>query len=241
MEKINNLIRRNISLIQDKAEEAAVTGVNQMCKNTFYLYSSEVIPDWNSYQVALAALNKPELDDMDWNTIEEKLPNYHKLMDMIWRNFEITQYQNTLGEWVPAVKKHARSKSDMIITTYLDKNGNGKTKKTLGYNTKMKARIVQICWDSLSKAKNEYYYGELYMNFKRREVNKVIAAGRDPEKEKKHIHLKARRATMQIFVENLWMWARVALGYPTNGGTYYEAKLKGKHGYGLSQDSPLNK
>jgi hypothetical protein len=94
---------------------------------------------------------------------------------------------------------------------------------------------------SMMKAKNEYYYGEIYLGYRQRLNARYIEQGKDPEIHKNHIHMQARRIAVQLFIEEMWMWVRNKLGYPTNGGTYYEAKLKGNHGYGLQASSPLNK
>jgi hypothetical protein len=165
---------------------------------------------------------------------------FNKLAHKVWEHCNIVEYTNQRGELIPTIEKHARSKKDSVVTTFLDKNGNISTKKSLGYNTKLKARIIEIMFGSMMKAKNEFYYGELYLGFRERKANEYLAQGKDPEIHKNHIHMQARRYAVQIFIENLWMWVRQKKGWSTNGGTYYEAKLKGTHGHGLAMNSPLN-
>ena len=139
---------------------------------------------------------------------------------------------------IMTVKKRARSKKDAILTTYITSDGKVKVKRSLGYNAKLKSRLV-LMFECMLKSKNEFYIGSkedhtgIYWGYRHRLSELFRMQGLDPEEKKNIIHLRARRRTIQLFVEQLWIWARKFLGYPTNGGTYYEAKLHGKHLQGL--------
>ena len=154
------------------------------------------------------------------------------MLARMWNSFDVV-YTTVNGITVPAIKKRARRKKDLIITSYIDKNGNVKFKKSVGYNPKVKSKMVEIAFQSLSRAKNEYYFLNLYQNMKKQYVQRCIAKGENPEKHKLVNHMRARRYAVQILLEDIWTHMRTRLGLPLNGGTYYEAKLHGSHGHGF--------
>lgn len=231
-----NLIRTR----EDNSDQDDIGVLPPISEDTFYRYASEMVEDWSEYKAIEKVIKTKGVNKMDPHKILELDTNFAELVQKVWEHCDIIEYRNQRGEMIPTIKKHARSKKDSVVTTFLDKNGNISTKKSLGYNTKLKARIIEIMFGSMMKAKNEFYYGELYLGFRERKVNEYLAQGKDPEIHKNHIHMQARRYAVQIFIENLWMWVRQKKGWPTNGGTYYEAKLKGTHGHGLAMNSPLN-
>ena len=212
-----------------------------LSEETFYRYSSELIEDWSEFKAIARVYNTPGIKDKDYHTIKDLDPDFRELVQKVWEHADIVEYVGPGGRMIPTIKKHARSKKDTVLTTFLDKNGNISTKKSLGYNTKLKARIIEIMFGSMMKAKNEYYYGELYLGYRERLAQRYLAKGEDPELHKNHIHMQARRFAVQIFIEHLWEWVRQKKGWPLNGGSYYEAKLRGTHNHGLANNSPLNK
>ena len=154
--------------------------------------------------------------------------DFKQLVDKVWNRIEVIEYEGKDGKYIPTIKKRARSKRDTVITTYLTSDGKIATKKSLGYNAKLKSRIIEIMFGSMMKARNPYYYGEIYLNYKKRLEAKYKLQG--IEIDQMRIHRQARRVAVQIFIEDLWMWAREYHQWPTNNGTYYEAKLNAKHG-----------
>lgn len=122
------------------------------------------------------------------------------------------------------IKKRARTMKDKVLTTYLAKDGTIKTKLYLGYNAQLKGRLLGILFTGFLKAKGSYY-SNMYYEKKaqlenRADIKEKIAKGMNP-----HVHMMARRYTMQKFIESLWIAARQYDGLPLNGGTYAEGKL----------------
>ena len=206
----------------------------QIYADNFYKYSSDMINTWDEFQAIRKVYQNPMLQELSPGKIINSDAGFKKLVNKLWDNCNIIEYKNEEGKYIPTIKKRARSKVDTVITTYIDKNGKIQTKRSLGYNAKLKSRIIMLLFDSLVKAKNDYYYKEIYLGTKNRLEMRYRVQGKNPEDFKMIIHLQARRHTMQIFMEELWMWVRNYLGYPTNGGTYYEAKLKATHHHGYS-------
>ena len=233
----------NYDLIRTREEkdEDDVGVLPPISEYTFYRYASEMVEDWCEFKAIARVIQTKGVREMDPHEVYELDPDFKELVQKVWEHCDITEYLGANGKMIPTIRKHARSKKDSVVTTFLDKNGNISTKKSLGYNTKLKARIIEIMFGSMMKAKNEFYYGELYLGQRERLAQRFAAQGKDPEIHKNHIHMQARRFAVQVFIENLWMWVRQKKGWPLNGGTYYEAKLKGVHGHGLAQDSPLNR
>lgn len=231
--KIVRFLFHNHACIKEREKEE---GMPKISKETFYKYATDMVSTWNEFCAISFVLMSPKLSSLSMREVYE-IPLYDDfsaLIDKVWESVDIVEYINPEGKLVPTIKKHARGKKDAVITTYLTADGKIATKRSLGYNARLKARIVEIMFNSMTKNGNPYYYGEIYLNYKKRLEQKYRKQGLEPEKMGMRIHRQARRVAVQIFIEDLWMYARQTLGYPLNGGTYYEAKLKRTHGHGAA-------
>ena len=138
------------------------------------------------------------------------------------------------------IEKRARNKTDMVRSTYIDKNGEIKVKVGYGYNAKLKGKIVGV-WAAnilrkggMDPKTGEYrsIYAKRYYESKARyasmprfvhqlEMSKIKGSG----VKKPNFHVMARRVMVQQFLEDLWFAERYIDGLPINGGTYAEDKL----------------
>lgn len=229
--KIVRFLFHNHSCIKEREGEE---GMPKLTKETFYKYATDMVSTWEEFCAISSVLMNPKLSSITMREVYDTPLNwdFSHLVDKVWQNVDIVEYINPEGKLVPTIKKHARSKKDAVITTYLASDGKIATKRSLGYNAKLKSRLVEIMFNSMMKAGNPYYYGEIYLNYKKRLEQKY--KNLEMEKMGMRIHRQARRVAVQIFIEDLWMYARQTLGYPLNGGTYYEAKLKRTHGHGAA-------
>ena len=175
---------------------------------------------------------REKLKTMDLAEIDDKYPDFADYLVSLWSRISI-EYHQINGVVVPVVKKRARAKKDTVISSYIDKNGKVKFKKSLGYNAKIKSRLIEIAFGQIMKSKNEYYYGTLYKNKKQFYLQRAEDAGDVPKNINMVAHMRARRYAVQILIEEFWKYARTYYGLPLNGGTYYEAKLHGSHGHGF--------
>ena len=196
-----------------------------------FIYASDGVKTYEQFKAIEKVHNMDNFENADSDDIIDSDPVYKELVNYVWNN--ITIIHTKIGnEIVPICKKRARSKKDTVIDTYLDSSGKLKTKKSLGYNARVKSFFVMVLFDSMIKASSPYYIGEVYTNYRNRVENRFKAQGKDPEENKAHIFNMARRFTIQRFIEDLWIKWREIEGLPTNGGTYYEAKI-GSHLNGI--------
>lgn len=229
--RIVRFLFHNYESIMNREKEDDMPPIS---KETFYKYATDMVSTWTEFMAVRYIINNPNLASATLREVYE-LPlsrDFSTLIDKVWMSIDIVEYINPQGQLVPTIKKHARGKKDAVITTYLTSDGKIGTKRSLGYNAKLKSRLIEIMFDSMTKNRNPYYYGEIYLNYKSRLQQKYISRGLDPNNYGMRIHRQARRLAVQIFIEDLWIYARRYFGYPLNGGTYYEAKLKKSHGHG---------
>lgn len=237
LDRICRFLFHDYESILKREEEGKLPPIE---KGSFYQYATDTIGTWEEYvevQYVHWLLNGGEAQGLSYREAYE-VPlsdGFSALVDKVWKTIDVVEYVDGDGNVVPTIKKRARGKQDATLSTYLTADGTVATKRSLGYNAKLKSRILEVMFDSMTKAKNPYYYGEVYLNHKRRLEERYRRMGIDPSSMKMRIHRMARRVAVQVFIEELWMHARTVLGYPLNGGTYYEAKLKGTHGHGSNQ------
>ena len=221
-----------------KKRELEDTALPAIREDTFYKFATDMVSTWREFNAVSYVINSASLARLTLREVYEipLFDDFSNLVDKVWNSIDIVEYVNPEGRLIPTIKKHARSKKDAIITTYLTADGKIGTKRSLGYNSRLKARLVEIMFGSMMKNGNPYYYGEIYLNYKKRLEQKYRKQGIDLEAAKMgmRIHRQARRLAVQVFIEDLWMYARQVFGYPLNGGTYYEAKLKRTHGHGAA-------
>lgn len=199
-----------------------------------HFYKTDVIQTMEDYKLIEAIYNNPRLSNMNINQIFKKYPSFEEYVNRIWMSINIVDFMQPDGTLVPRIKKRARQKKDKVVTTYLSKDGKVKVKYSLGYNAELKSKLLQVMFDSMIKAKNPYYIGQVYAPYRARLEQRFRHEGKNPEEHAKEIFYKARRFTIQRFLEDLWKHVRLTLNYPLNNGTYYEAKIQGIHRHGLN-------
>ena len=122
-------------------------------------------------------------------------------------------------------KAEGHNKKHLVDQQYTDKNGDIQTKKGLGYNPILKAKLAGVLADSFIKCcKNGEGYRKAYEDYRNRLDN------REDTKDftNMHKHNMARRFAVKQFVRDMWIvWNELA-GYPPEP-TYEEAFLGRKH------------
>ena len=116
-------------------------------------------------------------------------------------------------------------KSLMEEVEYVDSNGEIQKRKTLGYNPKLKSKLLGVLADMFLKY--NVYYRSFYDTYRRRlEIRKSMGEDLSPAR----IHRMAIRYMMKIFVQDLWVNWREIEGYPVEP-SYFEVYLAGRpHG-----------
>lgn len=143
------------------------------------------------------------------------------------------QYNEETGRYEGTNKKHTRE------IPYLDINGEVSVTKTLGYNVKLKAKIMGVLFSSFLKNK-DCYYRKIYDDSKYYYSNRSDLKKRWEEKKKgdsSSAHKMAARKAMSYFLRDWWMLCRECEGLPLNGGDYAFAKLGITHKYDV--ESPI--
>lgn len=242
---IKVLYKQYLNIISRSKLTAAMPLIQE---NFYFYYKTDLITNWFKFQLTTKCFkNLPamdNIDDIDKFSIQlysnnEDLKN---LVNYIWNNVCLTQI-SVNGKFTDVVQKRARSrKYDRVTSTYLDSNGQIKFKSGLGYNAKMKSKIIYLLFDNLKRQKNAYYM-KIYNDAVNRQIQRHIESGKDPNMHKGHIAAMARRTTMQIFVQELWKFARTYFGLPLNGEGYNDSKIIGCnhiHGKGIEDPKELN-
>lgn len=198
-----------------------------------HFYNSDVIISIKTFKLIKQIYQWPLLGEKSIEDIFETFPDFKNLVTYIWNNMNIIDIVNPDGTVKPTIKHRARSiKYDKVLATYLDKNGKIKVKLSLGYNAELKSKILQVMFDCMLKHGNPYYIEQIYKPYRARLQRRFEMQGQVPPDGV--LFSMARRHTIQRFLEDLWMYCRRENGWPTNGGTYYEAKLQGIHRHGLN-------
>lgn len=236
----NNIINRsNLTAAMPLVEE-----------NFNLYYRTDVIPSWSKYQLVkkqfeeIKIENESELDDYVEEILETN-EDFNKMVNYIWENMNIIEIPTGAEKTTYVVQKRARDKkNDRPTSSYLDSTGRIKFKTSLGYNAKVKSKILFILFNNMRKKKEPYYIKTVFTNFKNRLIQRFISQGKDPNVKpyKGHIDVMARRATMQVFIQDLWIYARRYFGLPLNGEGYNDAKIKGcnhLHNHGIEDPDEI--
>ena len=239
------LLFRDYELITERAERFG----ESVSDDNFHIYTTDSIKTYKEFEILqdmyekfhdsfeLADLNRDK-DEDKYNDITDDIIVYiqdrmdaSKLFYRIIENFDVFEVQNEMEEKVPVIRKRARTMSDKEITTYLSKEGKIKTKYCLGYNTELKARLLGVLFQSFLYSPG-CGYDKIYRDYKDQLQRRPDLVERVKNGEKPPFHAMARRRTMQIFLEDLWLAWRQLEGLPINGGTYAEGKLNKFHRQG---------
>lgn len=131
------------------------------------------------------------------------------------------------GKWVG----RGLRKSTMEDVEYIDSNGELKTKKSIGYNPRLRSKLLGVLAEAFIKYNVYYrcfYDAAKYRYTKRAEIN-----GENLSKD--HIHRMAIRKMINMFLKDLWVYWRRLEGYPVEPD-YFEAYVAGRpHGKNYKQ------
>lgn len=184
-----------------------------------YLFIELLYNQFNK-DIQYYAKNSDMLDEVvdDIMGIANKNKVAKEMINRIANKFEIQIIDSSFyGKDTPMIKKRARKMTDKEIVPYLSKDGQIKLKQSLGYNNALKTKLLGVISASFLRARGGEYE-RIYREYRAR----LEARADNP----KHVHRKAVRFQMQIFLEDYWMAVRTLEGLPLNGGTYREEKLK---------------
>lgn len=224
--------------IQARINKADALGLPEFKEDDIYgwthFYNTDVIQTIEQFNLIQKIYRWPMLANMSIDEIFDKWPKFKELITYIWQTVNIIDFVGSDGRCYPTIKHRARSKKDKVMATYLSKDGYVNVKYSLGYNAELKAKILQVMFDSMIKHSSPYYIKEVYEPYRARIEKRFTEQGKDVNEMKKVIFYMARRFTIQRFLEDLWIYCRQQMGWPTNGGTYYEAKIQGIHRHGLN-------
>lgn len=143
------------------------------------------------------------------------------------------RYNQESGRYEGTNKKHKRK------IVYLNKNGDVQVTETLGYDVKLKAKLMGVLFKSFMMTGDNYYKAKYY-EFKNYYANRPDLKERWDNKVKgdsSSAHKMAARKVMTMFVRDYWFLTREAEGLPFNGGDYAYAKLGITHEY--DKESPI--
>ena len=106
------------------------------------------------------------------------------------------------------VRGRCRSKTAMVEKTITKKDGETKTFKALGYNAKLKSKLLFVLVGGMIKA-GGYYKQEVYDNYR----NRLDNMAQHDQKTKMHKHRMAARYTLKIFLSELFeFWKELETG-----------------------------
>lgn len=106
----------------------------------------------------------------------------------------------------------------LVDRTYIDKNGEEKTKKSITFNPFLKTKMMGVLASSFIKSGG--HYSEIYYNYKNRLSNRPDLS----EESKGHIHNMALRYMVKMFYIDLYREWRTLEGLPV-APPYHVAKL----------------
>lgn len=118
---------------------------------------------------------------------------------------------------------HGRSRHDACMVKYIDKDGEEKEKRSLGYNPTVKTKLVGVLGTSFLRAGRDGKYAQLYYEYKNRQENL-------PEEVRPRpvvIHRRSIRYAVKMFLADLWLAWRTIEGLPT--GKPYAVAMLGRH------------
>ena len=239
------LLFRDYELITQRADAFN----DEVSEDNFHIYSTDSLKSYKDFHIIENIYNdyhsafedaevSKDSDEDRYNDITDDIlvviqdnMDANTLFYRIIENFDVFEVQNEMNEKVPVIRKRARTMSDKEITTYISKEGKIKTKYCLGYNSPLKARLLGVLFNSFLYSPG-CGYDKIYRDYKdqlqrRPDLVEKVKEGKNPP-----FHAMARRRTMQIFLEDLWLAWRQLEGLPINGGTYAEGKLNKFHRQG---------
>lgn len=115
---------------------------------------------------------------------------------------------------------HGRGKGDTYEVDYIDKYGKPARKRTLGYNPKLKSKVVEVLGSSFLKVGRDTKYAQAYYDYRNRLENRPDCNDLKPVV----MHRRAMRYMAKLFLQDLWVAWRTLEGLPV-GESYAEAML----------------
>ncbi len=115
---------------------------------------------------------------------------------------------------------HGRSRKDAFMVKYINSKGEEAEKKSLGYNPKLKTKLVGVLGTSFLRAGRDGKYAKMYYDYKNRTENRPDCADLRPIV----VHRRSIRYAVKGFIHDLWYAWREIEGLPT-GEDYATAKL----------------
>lgn len=199
-------------------------------------YRTDCIRFWDEFELVKEVLMDLDIESEDIeeyiDDILESNTKFNNLVNFIWEHLDIIEIPISKNQTTQVIKKRARNKSDKVITTYLDSKGRIQTKCSLGYNAKLKSRMLFILFDSFLKSGNEYYM-TIFKNYRDRLNQRFLTEGIDPDTVKGKTFAMGRRKVIQLLITDIWIFGRKHFGLPLNGSNYYDAKIRGQRGIHL--------
>ena len=112
----------------------------------------------------------------------------------------------------------SRKKESLVEKTYIDKNGEIKTKKSITYNPFLKTKLMGVLAGSFLKSKSPY--ADIYYDTRTR----LDSHPKYKEASKLHKHNYSQRKMVKAFLRDLYLAWRPLEGLPVHA-PYAEAKL----------------
>lgn len=103
----------------------------------------------------------------------------------------------------------AMTKRNTTTCTYIDKNGNEKTRRSLGYSPELQSLVTSVFVTSVLKVGKGSVYWECYYDYKNRYSNRSDLKGAS----KLRIHRMACRQVAKALLRDLWVAWRSYEGY----------------------------
>ena len=132
----------------------------------------------------------------------------------------------------------AMSRKALVDTTYVDKEGNEQTRKSIGYNDFLHTKLLGVLGDSFVKRTGSTYR-KVYDDYKNRYLNKADWKNDKGEVSALRCHRAAIRQAIKAFLRDLWVEWRTYEGYAIPM-SYAEAHLgMAPHGYNEADGRPV--
>lgn len=226
---------------------------DEITKVNFYTFASDGIETFEDYKVVEDWYDKSTLSDLDSpSKTQDKISTlatswltnfsaFEKLITKICTSYVIKENTENASGSSNYIYRRARTKQDRQIATYRTAKNKIAVKKYLGYNSQLKGTIMGKLFPCMLKQKSKSYYERVYREYTQRLVHRPDLAKQQADFDAKvkgvkapNIHEMGRRKVCQLFLEDLFIQGKRAMGLSDNGGTYAEAKLGIHHHQGIT-------
>lgn len=230
--KTNNPSERTISNIIHEMDESTIDLIKDIYDYKMVKEFMSLVDTENNIKKNIE--NQVKTHPM-WKAFFENVKGCGPLMSAVCLcYFDIDKARHPSSFWkyagldvviTPEGECKGRNNKFTVEQTYIDSDGNEKTKRGLGYNPKLKSKLIFVLSGSLLKAGRGEGYSKAYYNYKNRLDNRADTK----DFTKIHKHNMAIRYMVKQFIRDMWIVWREMAGYDIGEPFYEVEKLGRKH------------